>query len=359
MKKIKHLFFLFTILISGFGCSDNNTPDTPDQSSSEWLIPRDDVFNGGPGKDGIPSIDDPSFISKEETDARAIVREDDLVIGIKVGNEIRAYPHPIMDWHEIVNDKIGDLAIAVTYCPLTGTAIGWNRTIDGAETTFGVSGLLYNTNLMPYDRRTDSNWSQMLLRAVNGSSISTEIETYPLLETTWKEWKVMFPDAQILSFNTGFSRPYSNYPYGDYRTNNDLLLFPVTNDDTRIPRKERGLGVTVEDQTKFYRFGMFTSSNVVTLNDNLNGRDIIVVGSQERNFLLAYNREIVPGITLDFEPLNNEGATVMIDNNGDRWNIFGEALEGPYTGQRLQATNSYIGMWFAWATFHPQIEIAN
>lgn len=361
MKNLKNLFFLILAIFIISACNNDSNPTgnsiTPTGNPSDWLIPTNSVFNGGPGKDGIPSIDNPQFSSKEDIDALGILSNADLVIGIKVGDEIRAYPHPILDWHEIVNDNVNGLPVALTYCPLTGTAIGWKRTINGVETTFGVSGLLYNTNLIPYDRASDSNWSQMLLKSVNGSNINTDIETYPLVETTWGEWKFLFPDAKVLNTSSGFDRPYGIYPYGDYRENNSLLLFPIENEDGRLPRKERGLGVTVNNQSRFYRFNNFEATLVGTVNDNLNNKNIVVVGSKLRNFLVAYDREIEPGVVLTFEPIQEEGAVVMRDNNGDRWTIFGEAIEGPYLGQTLKPTSSFIGMWFAWATFHPDVEI--
>lgn len=363
MKKLKEIMLLAlagALLPACNGALDSNTsPQTGSPTTDqEWLIPINDVFNGGPGKDGIPSIDNPNFSTVREMDATGLMQDSDLVVGIKVGNEIRAYPHFILDWHEIVNDEIANLPIAVTYCPLTGTAVGWHRRLGGTVTTFGVSGLLYNTNLMPYDRNSDSVWSQMLLKSVNGSFISTEALTYPLLELTWGEWKVMFPNSRVLNTNTGFNRSYGRYPYGDYRTNNDLLLFPVTHPDDRLPRKERGLGVNINEEARFYRFTLFEGQEVKTINENFGGEDIVVVGSQSRNFIVAYNREIEPGVLLDFEPVQQAGEVVMRDNNGDRWTIFGEALEGPYADQTLDPVVSYIGMWFAWATFHPGIEIA-
>jgi hypothetical protein len=172
------------LLMAACGVSDDNIslPNTPPGgnnpgSSNEWSIPREQVLDGGPGKDGIPSIDQPQFTSAS---AVGFLDPDDLVLGIKVGEEVRAYPHPILDWHEIVNDQVADRFVAITYCPLTGTGVAWNRELDGAVTTFGVSGLLYNSNMIPYDRESDSNWSQILLESVNGQRLGQSIETFQL-----------------------------------------------------------------------------------------------------------------------------------------------------------------------------------
>ncbi len=360
MKKIPILFLFLANLFLITGCSvqkDDPTGSLPDQSSSEWLIPTSQILNGGPGKDGIPSIDNPRFSKADAIADLSFLTDQDLVVGVKVGDVIRAYPHPILDWHEIVNDELSGLPLAITYCPLTGTAIGWERTLNGETTTFGVSGLLYNTNLMPYDRATNSTWSQMLLKGVNGPHIRKEINTYPVVETSWKEWKNMFPNAEVLNLQTGFNRAYGQYPYGDYKTNHDFLLFPISNNDNRLPKKERGLGVSVDGQSRFYRFRDFSSAEVVSYHDNLNGKAIVVAGSSSRNFMVAYNREIKEGVILDFFPVIGNGQVILQDQDGHQWSIFGEALNGPYAGQRLKPLDAYIGMWFAWAAFHPEIEL--
>lgn len=366
MKKLNFQYaFFYLLLLLVWSCSNGESdpigsfPGSGNSGSSDgaWLIPSGQVFNGGPGKDGIPSIDAPQFSLPAQIDALGFLNDQDLVLGVKVGNTIRAYPHPILDWHEIVNDEVGGLPLAITYCPLTGTGIGWERTLDNTVTTFGVSGLLYNTNLMPYDRATESVWSQMLLTSVNGPNIRNEIITYPLIETTWKHWKELFPDSEVLDIRTGFNRTYGQYPYGDYKTNHSLLLFPIENQDGRLSAKARGLGVEIDGQSRFYRFQHFASGNVVTHNDNLNGKDIVVTGSSQRNFLVVYDSEIEPEVVLSFEAVEDEGPIIMKDQDGNRWTIFGEAVEGPYAGQTLKPVSSYIGMWFAWAAFHPEIEI--
>ena len=175
---MKNNVLLSTLLtMTLLSCSSSSTQETSsdqdgtditpiDNTDTDWSIPIAEVLDGGPGKDGIPALENPVFISAENT---TVLQDADLVLGFKNGDDVRAYPRIILDWHEIINDNIGDVSLAVTYCPLTGTGIGWDRNIDGNETTFGVSGLLYNTNLIPYDRATGSNWSQILNASVNGS----------------------------------------------------------------------------------------------------------------------------------------------------------------------------------------------
>lgn len=219
-------------------------------ASGEWLIPEKEVIDGGPGKDGIHALNNPEFINASQA---SYLAKDDLILGFKYGNEIRAYPHKILDWHEIINDEVGDLKIAVTYCPLTGTGIAWDRVIEEETLSFGVSGLLYNSNLIPFDRQTDSYWSQIRLEGVKGKFRGFQIKTYNLLQTTWGVWKEMFPETKVVSLNTGYNRPYDIYPYGFYRTSLGLY-FPVHPFDLRFPPKEIVHGIVFKDKAKTYRF---------------------------------------------------------------------------------------------------------
>ncbi|TAK40289.1 MAG: DUF3179 domain-containing protein [Saprospiraceae bacterium] len=341
------------------GNSDQVTPGPgpgpgPGPNDTSWLIPKDQVFDGGPGKDGIPSIDNPQF---SPAGSISFLAPGDLVLGVKVGDEIRAYPHPILDWHEIVNDEVNGIPMAITYCPLTGTGIGWDRTVGGSTTTFGVSGLLYNTNLIPYDRASGSNWSQMLLKSVNGSLKGEFVKTYPLIETTWQTWQSMFPDSKVLNTNTGYNRNYGVYPYGTYKTNHDQLLFPVDPDDERLLRKTRGLGVIVDGEAKFYRFNKF-DAQVTVQQDVIKGVELVVVGSSHQNFLTAFERKLADGTLLEFTAIVQSGnPVVMKDNEGNEWNLFGEAVSGPRTGERLAQAESFIGYWFSWGAFYPGLEI--
>jgi hypothetical protein len=211
------------------GCDDENPvgglPGGNSSQNGEWLIPVSEVRDGGPGKDGIPALSNPKFISLDKVD---YFLDNELVIGFVDGDKNRAYPHSILDWHEIVNDRVGSVDISVTYCPLTGTWICWDRKIIGKVTTFGVSGLLYNSNLIPYDRETDSNWSQIGLQCVNGPLVGTEAVTIGVVETKWGTWKKIYPESKVLSTNTGYNRGYGFYPYGDYRADHAYLLFPVS-----------------------------------------------------------------------------------------------------------------------------------
>lgn len=365
MKKNWIYITLFSFVFLLTACSKDDPPGTIGQTpgntdcedSAEWTISSCAVFDGGPGKDGIPSVDAPNFILASDVD---YLEDTDLVVGVFSDGALKAYPHPIMDWHEIVNDKIGNTSMAITYCPLTGTAIGWDRMIDGALTSFGVSGLLYNTNLIPYDRKTDSNWSQIGLESVNGTQAGNRITTHHLIETEWETWKTMFPNSLVMTEDTGFDRNYGTYPYGDYRTNHRFLIFPVSNEDERLERKERGLGILINGRAKFYNRGSFRDAPITVVPDNFLGTELVVIGSWDKNIVVAYERTLEDGTALTFtaiEDESNDSSAVMIDNEGNKWNILGVAVEGPREGSRLTAPESFIGYWFAWATFYPDLEL--
>lgn len=351
MKRLANISVFLLSVIFLISCESTNSPGSGGGASGEWLIPSDQVFDGGPGQDGIPALENPAFLNANNQD---YLGDNDLVIGLKSGNTVKAYPHPILDWHEIINDEINGKKLAITYCPLTGSAIIWNRVIDGKETTFGVSGLLYNTNLIPYDRETGSRWSQMKLECVNGELIGKFIKTDKLVETTWKTWKEMYPGTAVVSNSTGYARSYGVYPYGDYKTNNNSLLFPIDNKDTRLPQKERVFGLIVAGVAKAYRISSF--GELTVSNDNSFSRPIVIVGSSSKNFTVAYERTF-NNQKLEFTALENQLPIVMQDNLGNKWDIFGVAVEGPNAGQELKATTSYIAYWFAWAAFYPNTAI--
>ncbi|MEE8604244.1 MAG: DUF3179 domain-containing (seleno)protein [Candidatus Aminicenantaceae bacterium] len=349
MFKTKYLKLLLIVMLVFLPyCDEENVETIP---SNEWLIPKDQIRDGGPGKDGIPSIDSPKFIPIED----ALTLNSDLVIGIQIGSFIRAFPHPILDQHEIVNHTIDSTSFALTYCPLTGSGIAWDTSAFSLNKTFGVSGQLYNSNLIPYDRGTDSNWSQMINMSVNGQLIGQNAKLIHVVETTWGTWKLMYPDSLVLSRDSGFSRNYDVYPYGDYKFS-DRLLFPVSNEDNRLNKKARVLGVIVGEKTKVYPIGSFPPA-IKVINETFNGLDIVVVGDMLKNFAVSFTRKLSDGTLLDFEPIENELPVVMKDKGGSKWDVFGNAVSGPRIGAKLEATNSFISYWFAWAAFYPNADI--
>jgi hypothetical protein len=354
MKTI--LIYLLTVAFLATACGEDemsagtNPPGSAD--SGEWLIPKNEVRDGGPGRDGIPALSAPQFITAQEA---TFLTDNDLVLGFADGSDVRAYPHDILDWHEIINDETANHSIAVIYCPLTGTGIGWDRNVAGTKTTVGVSGLLYNSNIIPYDRSTNSNWSQLLLKSVNGELIGTSANTYNLVETSWKTWKQLYPSTKVVSTNTGHNRNYGNYPYGNYKTSGNLL-FPVSRTDGRLDAKERVLGVVIGEKAKAYRFENFPDQLEV-INDTFEGTQLVVAGSKTNNLMVAFDRKLPDGTVLEFQALQASVNGLLQDNEGNKWDVFGRAVDGLRTGQTLTPVLQMMGYWFSFAAFYPEITI--
>ncbi len=357
MRQRIFLSAIAVMLLATSACSDLLDDDSA-QVSGEWLIDRSQIFDGGPGKDGIPALTNPPLV---EFAAAGYLSDNDLVVLYKNGDDVRIYPHAILNWHEIVNDDVAGDEVTISYCPLTGSAIGHSRALGAGGnlqvTTFGVSGLLYNNNLILYDRLTDSNWSQMQNRCVNGVFAGQELENVVILETRLATARKLYPNARVLSNQTGVygSNQYDIYPYGSYRSD-ARLLFPVTHDDRTYPRKERVLGVVVNGQARAYRSPAFADARIV--HQQLGGINIIVAGEQSQNYMIAFQAGLSSGESRQFELLDKkQWPDFMRDGEGNIYNIFGEVISGPDEGQRLQPVLNYIAYWFAWAAFYPDTEV--
>lgn len=214
-------------LLSG---ADADLQETDYQDKEiEPRINLDNLFSGGPPKDGIPSIDDPVF---EPIDQTAFA-DDELIIGLEINGDARAYPYAILNWHELVNDTVGGTPVAVSYCPLCETNSVFIRELDGEEVEFGVSGKLYESCLVMYDRKTDTLYEQPWGVGIVGEKTNHVLERVPAIRTTIGQWREQHPDSQILTTDTGYNRNYDAYPYGSYYTNEDII-FPVSRQDLLI-----------------------------------------------------------------------------------------------------------------------------
>ncbi len=308
------------------------------------IVPLDEIKSGGPPKDGIPSIDNPKFVKDAE-----FISDDDLVIGLRLNGETRAYPLFILVWHEIVNDKIGDAPIAVTYCPLCFTAQVFDRTLTDTETEFGTSGKLYNSNLVMYDRNTDSMWSQALGKAVVGDLTGHELERIPFDLAKWSDWKKLYPDTVVLSTDTGHSRPYGSDPYGDYYTDS-RIIFPVKNSDDRMHPKEIILGFDNNESFKAYKLSDIESQKII--NDKINEKNLVLV-SVVPFLVRAFDRN-VDGQILEF---TLDGNNMADKQTGSKWSLEGVAISGPLQGKQLDRVSFNPGFWFEWVAFHPTTEV--
>ena len=314
-------FFWFRILLTGvlFGslCMPLQARALNGFDLSDSLLDSQKILSGGPPRDGIPAIDNPRF-----TDAAAAgwLAPDARVMGVVHNGIAKAYPIAILDWHEIVNDRFGsgpDNALVITYCPLCGTGVVYRAAPAGKTLSFGVSGLLYNSDVLLYDRQTESLWSQLQNRAVTGEYKGQALQMVPSWYTTWQSWQAQYPQTQVLSRETGFNRNYDRSPYGDYDTSTNLY-FPVEFLSQAYHPKERVLGLELNGQFKAYPFAELAKTG-----PSGEIRDTFA----KQQLRIRYDAE---------------------QRSGRIW------LAG--TEQELPVVNSF---WFAWYTFHPQGEVFN
>jgi hypothetical protein len=328
--------------VAGFFQSGSSPADQ--SNGTKAIVPLDQIVGGGPARDGIPSIDNPKFVSAND----AGLEDFELVLGLDINGDVRAYPLNILVWHEIVNDIVGGEPVVVTYCPLCFTNQVFKRTIDGQVVEFGTSGKLYNSNLVMYDRASESLWSQALGQAIVGEHAGRQLERVPFDVAYWKEWKALYPDSKVLSQDTGFGRPYGVDPYGDYYTSPDII-FPVSHRDERLGPKEIVVGLESSGTYRAYPLQQIEDSHII--NDEINGKSIALV-SFHPFMVRAYDR-VVDGQTLEFQ-YDNGG---VVDQTGSAWNFDGEAVEGEMKGKELTRLPFDEGFWFEWVAFHPETEL--
>ncbi len=310
---LNSIFFgLIILFVSGCMASENSTQAQTMNGFdvSDATVPVDKIKKGGPPRDGIPSIDDPRFQKADDADW---LNDDDRVLGIKRNGEVKAYPIRIMDWHEVANDTFGDEHIAVTWCPLCGSGMAFKSKVDGKFLELGVSGLLYNSDVLLYDRQTESLWSQISTEAITGEFQGSSLEQVPMEHTSWKSWRERHEDTRVLSRDTGHDRNYDRDPYADYE-DNERLYFPVTDTDDRFDLKEWVMGITVDDHSKAYAFSELEKADEHRFQDQ--------VGSKT--------------VTIDFDA-ENESATAY-DEEGNE-------------------ISTLTAFWFAWYAFHPDTEV--
>lgn len=246
--------------------SPNRPPTFNGFDLSFTTIPISEILSGGPARDGIPAILDPQFVSP--SDVNYLV-DSDILVSVTVGDVTRGYPFRILNWHEIANDQIGDDSFVVTYCPLCGTAFVFDAEVNGEKLTFGVSGLLYQNNLLMYDHKTESLWSQFALIGVAGGNINERLNWRASEQITWGDWKTKYPNGEVLSTDTGFARDYNRDPYAAYFENGDIIFptpRPVRDD---LPTKEWVWGINVGEVAKAYPLARLVDGQAIR--DTVNG----------------------------------------------------------------------------------------
>jgi len=342
------------------GLSADDGPGGSGFSLDNCTIPTGQLADGGVPRNGIPSLNDYTAgddrLVGPDAQSAQYLAAGDRVIGLLFGDQPLAIPHNILWHHEIINvDDFAGRTFAVTLCPLTGTTLAFDRSpVNGAE--FGVSGLLFNNNLVMFDRREDESlWPQMRREATCGANVGADLNMLPVMVMTWEHWREMHPDTKVVSSETGHSRDYTarGYPYGNYnQKDNSRLLFEVPIDDRRPP-KERVLGLPVEDGGLAIPFGELDDGSTARVVEvTVGGREVVVFWHREARAAMAY-RPVLGGQPLSFS-VNDEGRFVDAET-GRTWTLDGRAMDG---SARLDAVETaYMSFWFAWPVFQPETTI--
>ncbi len=281
---------------------------------SDTSIPAAQIMHGGPPRDGIPALTMPPFTTPKDAD---FLSSESRVIGVSINGKSKAYPIAILNYHEIVNDELGGQHIAVTFCPLCGTGIVYDAMVNNEHLEFGVSGLLYNSDVLLYDRQSESLWSQVLSTAISGSMKGTKLQRIPALHTTWNSWLAEHPNTRVLSQQTGHFREYRRTPYAGYNESSSLY-FPVSSRDPRYHNKEVVITLELDGATKAYPFAE------LALFEKHTGKNHFDDTVADQNIRIEFNLEARSGRIYDSQ--NSE-------------------------------IPSFQAFWFAWVAFHPDTDV--
>lgn len=332
---------------------------------SKHTIPYSEILSGGPPKDGIPAIDEPSFVSVAEADEW--IGPQEPVALLQLEDEARAYPLQILTWHEIVNDVIGDTPVTVTFCPLCNTAIAFDRRLDDKVLDFGTTGRLRFSNLVMYDRQTETWWQQATGEAIAGELTGHQLTFLPAQLISWTDFKTAHPDAQVLSRETGFRRSYGQNPYTGYDdVNNSPFLYRGPDTPGELLPMARVITVELDGETVAYPYDLL--QEVRTVNDTVGETPIAVfweagTASALDTGTIASGRDVgtantfssqLDGQTLRFQYDDDK---ITDEQTNSEWNILGQAIRGELSGSQLEPVVNVNHFWFSWAAFRPETRI--
>ena len=327
-------------------------------------IDLDELMSGGPPKDGIPAIFVPKF--EIQSEAGEWLDDKEPVIALEINGEAKAYPLSILIWHEIANDKIGDVPVVVSFCPLCYSAIVYDRRINSVEPYFGVSGLLRMSDLVMYDNITESFWQQFTGEAIVGDMVGSKLDFIPAQIISFKQFKDAYPNGVVLSKDTGYERDYGRNPYVGYDDIDQSPFLYKEKLDSRLPPNEKVIAIKEEGLLKAYPYSITLIEKVI--NDKINEKHVVIfhgdgaVSALDESSI-ADSKEV--GSTGVFSPIVN-GKTLtfkyeegfFIDNEtGTSWDITGKAADGELKGTQLKRIKHGDYFAFAWLAFRPETEI--
>jgi hypothetical protein len=326
----------------------------------------EDFLSGGPPKDGIPSVANPDMESIAAAGEWLVDRSP--VIAVEIDGEARAYPQAVLMWHEIANDEIAGVPIAVTFCPLCNSSITYDRRLDGEVLDFGVSGLLRNSDMVMFDRQTESWWQQLTGEGIVGEYADAVLEFVPSQVISFGQFSERYPDGVVMSRETGFGRNYGRNPYEGYDSGSmKPFLFRGEIDDRLWSGVAHVLAAEINDVPKAYPFDEIRETGVI--NDSIDETSIVIfyqsgVATALGESVIANGRDIgtagmyestVDGQLLTFT--SNDDGIFTDEQTNSTWNAFGEAIDGELVGTELEWVNAFPHFWFAWAAFHPETEV--
>lgn len=365
MKKILNYitFTILIVLLVPFGVFGQQFKGW-DTNLSKKSIDLNELKSGGPPKDGIPAIKNPKFVSLE--DASSWLNAEEPVIAFHLNDISKAYPLQILIWHEIVHDQFGNTPVLVSFCPLCYSAIVFDRRIDGEVHNFGVSGFLRHSDMIMFDRKTESLWQQFTGEAVVGDYTGTTLKILPSQIMSFKQFKEAYPEGSVLSKETGHNRPYGENPYVGYDDINNTPLFMDESQDDRLKPMQKVIGVRVDDEQKAYPYSITQQEKII--HDEIGAKPIVVFHtegarsamdaskisqSREDGTTGAFNR-VVNDQTLTF---SFEDDNITDNQTGSRWSVSGKAVEGTLEGHQLKQLIFGDYFAFAWLVFWPETEI--
>jgi hypothetical protein len=361
---VRGLLFASTAQLASGAHAQFSDPEWPKTDFSKTLVDLAEIQSGGPPKDGIPAIDHPRFVTPAQAAAWLDPREPVIVVALE--GKARAYPLQILVWHEIVNDVLAGIPISVTFCPLCNATLVFDRRHEGRLLDFGTTGRLRKSDLVMYDRQTETWWQQFTGKAIVGTLAGSTLEQIPASIVAFEDFRRAHPDAEVLSKDTGHTRDYGSNPYAGY---DDVDSHPfLFNDevDPRLRAMERVLNITIGDIHRLYPFSTLAETPVI--NETVNGVDVAVFSrpgtlSALDRAVIAQSRTLpsatawlrhVDGQRLDFR--FRDGA-IEDEQTGSRWSMLGVAQSGPLAGQQLTPAPSGVHFAFAWLAFYPQSTI--
>lgn len=341
----------------------------PDTDFSKRNIKLEEITSGGPPKDGIPAIDKPVF--ETVMNAGRWLDAAEPVIVVERNKKARAYPLQILIYHEIVNDMFQGLPISVTFCPLCNASIVYDRRLSGNVLDFGTTGNLRMSDLVMYDRQTQSWWQQFTGEGIVGHYTGRQLQEVPSKIVSFEQFSENFPQAEVLSRQTGYSRPYGSNPYRGYDRVGDMPFLFTDPVDNRLPAMERAIGVGFsgtqgQPSLKLYPFSAL--ENHALIHDKPGDLPIVIFVKEGLLSVLdqatikesrtifsavAYDRR-VSGKELNFKVYDGK---ILDVQSGSHWNIFGHAVSGPMKGAQLQSVDNGVHFAFAWLAFHPDAQI--